>query len=106
MLNAMKDAVTSQAAQSFVNNQIKRYGTVQDLKINSRTKSVDVSCLLHGEPTPIQVKVESYAIETVGGQKVIQVTGIKCSRPWLQNLLTDYALNRRVPLPPWAAAAL
>ena len=106
MLNAMKDAVTSQAAQSFVNGQISRYGTVQDLKINSKRKTVEVSCLLHGEPNPIQVTVENYAIETVGGQKFIQVTGIKSSRPWLQNLLTDYALKRRIPLPSWAAAAL
>jgi hypothetical protein len=106
MINAMKDAVTSRAALAFVNNQIARYGTVQDLKIDSRRKTVDISCLLHGEPTPINVKIESYAVETVGDKKFIQITGINCSRPWLHNLLTDFAQNRRVELPTWAAAAL
>jgi len=106
MLNAMKDAMTSQAALAFVNNKISRYGTVQELKIDSKRKTVEVSCLLHGEPTPIQVTVESYVVDTVGKQTFVQVTGINCSRPWLQNLLTDHALNRRVPLPSWAAAAL
>ena len=106
MLNALKDAVTSQAALTFVNNQVGRYGTVQDLKIDSRRKTVEAVCLLHGEPLPITVKVESYAVETVGDKKFISITGINCSRPWLHNLLQDFAKNRRVELPPWAAAAL
>ena len=106
MINALKDAVTSQAALTFVNNKIGRYGTVQELKIDSRRKTVTGTCLLHGEPLPITVKVESYEIETVGDKKFIQITGINCSRPWLHNLLTDFAKNRRVELPAWAAAAL
>ena len=106
MINAMKDALTSQAALAFVNNKIGRYGTVQDLKIDTRRKTVEASCLLHGEPLPITVKVESYVVETVGDKKFIAITGINCSRPWLHNLLTDFAKNRRVELPGWAAAAL
>lgn len=38
--------------------------------------------------------------------KRLTITGINCSRPWLHNLLEDYAKNRRVELPGWAAAAL
>lgn len=106
MINAMKDAVASQAALSFVNNRISRYGTVQELKINSKRKTVDLSCLLHGESVPVVIKVESYLVEKVGNQTFVQLTGINCSRPWLQNLVTDFALHRRIPLPAWAAAAL
>jgi len=106
MINALKDAVTSRAALAFVNQQITRYGIVQDLKIDSRRKTVEVSCLLHGESAPIQIKVENYVVETVGDKKFVAVTGFVCSRPWLQNLLADFAKNRRVELPPWAAAAL
>ena len=106
MINAMKDAVTSRAALAFVNNQVARYGIVQDLKIDSRRKTVEATCLLHGEPMPITVKVESYVVETVGDKKFIRITSINSSRPWLHNLLTDFAQNRRVELPAWAAAAL
>ena len=106
MITAMKDALTSQAALAFVNTKVGRYGTVQDLKIDTRRKTVEATCLLHGEPLPITVKVESYVVETVGDKKFLAITGINWSRPWLHNLLTDFAKNRRVELPGWAAAAL
>jgi hypothetical protein len=106
MINAVKDAVSSRAALTFVNSHIARYGTVQDLKIDSRQKTVTVSCLLHGEHAPITVKVENYVIEAKGDKKFIHVTRFNCTRPWLQNLLTDFGQGRRVELPAWAAAAL
>lgn len=106
MISAMKDAVSSRAAHSFINNQISRYGTVQDLKIDSRQKTVTLSCLLHGEPTPITIRADNYVIEAKGDKKYIHVTRFTCSRPWLQSLLTDFASGRKVELPPWAAAAL
>ncbi|MEO6876584.1 MAG: hypothetical protein ABI222_17350 [Opitutaceae bacterium] len=102
----MKDSMTSQAAKSFVNGKITRYGTVQDLKIDSGNKTVDVTCQLIGEAAPIRITVDSYVVESVGDKKFIKVTGVSCSRPWLQNLLTDFAKDRRVEVPPWASAAL
>lgn len=106
MFNAAKDAMTSKAAQHYVNQQIERYGEVRRLKIDSKLKTVEVSCLLHGEASPIDIKVESYRVDTEGGRKFFQATGVSCSRPWLQNLLTDQALNRRVELPGWADGVL
>jgi len=106
MFTAAKDALASRAALVWANKLIARYGKVQHLKIDSRRKTVEATCLLHGEPMPITVKVESYVVETVGDKKFIRITSINSSRPWLHNLLTDFAQNRRVELPPWAAAAL
>ena len=103
MITAMKDALTSQAALAFVNTKVGRYGTVQDLKIDTRRKTVEATCLLHGEPLPITVKVESYVVETVGDKKFLAITGINCSRPWLHNLLTDFAKNRRVEIKVYSA---
>ena len=106
MINSIKDALTSRTAQAFVNARIARYGTVQDLKIDSERKTVEISVQLNGESSPVIVKAENYVIETVGDKKFISVTRFSCPRPWLQNLLTDHGQNRRVELPPWAAAAL
>src|ERR1035437_32831 len=53
MFTAAKDVLASKAAQTWANSLIARYGNVQGLKINSRLKSLEVSCLLDGEPTPI-----------------------------------------------------
>jgi len=106
MFTAAKDSMTSRAAQFYVNSKIARYGEVQKLKIDSRQKTVEVSCLLHGEPSPIEIKVENYRVETTGSKKFFEASDIRCTRPWLQTLLTDYAKGRRVELPPWAEGVL
>lgn len=106
MFNAAKDVMTSRAAQYYVNNQIVRYGEVQSLKIDSKQKTVEVSCLLHGEPSPISIKVEKYTVEVQGNKKFFQASSISCTRPWLQNLLADFAKDRRVELPSWAEGVL
>lgn len=92
--------------KTWANTLIARYGQVQELKIDSRLKTVAVTCLLEGEVTPITIKVENYVVETERGKKFIRATGFSCTRPWLQNVLMDFGPKQRIELPPWAAAAL
>jgi len=106
MFNAAKDAMTSRAALLFINARIERYGRVQELKIDTRGKTAEAMCLLHGEATPIGFKLANYTVETVDGKKFIEVGEFSCTRPWLQRLLDDFAKNRRIELPAWAAALL
>jgi len=106
MITAAKDLFASKAAQTWANSLISRYGKVQSVKIDSRRKSVEVSCLLDGEPTSITIKVENYVVETERDKKFIRATGFSCTRPWLQNVLTDLGPKQRIELPPWAAAVL
>jgi len=106
MFNAAKDALASRAAQTWANSLIARYGKVQDVKIDSRRKTVEVSCLLDGEPSPITIRIENYVVETEQGKKFIRAANFSCTRPWLQNFLTDFGPKQRIELPPWAAAAL
>jgi len=106
MFTAAKDALSSQAAKTWANSLIARYGKVQDLKIDSRRKTVEVSCLLEGEATPITVKIENYVVETEQDKRFVRATGFSCTRPWLQNVLADFGPKQRIELPPWAAAAL
>lgn len=106
MFNAAKDALASQAARSYVNGLIQRYGEVRDLKIDSRAKTVDILCVLKGEHDPVRVRIDSYRIESEGPNRFIKLQSCSCSRVWLQHLLEDQACGRRLKLPSWAAAAL
>jgi hypothetical protein len=106
MFNAAKDALSSQAARSYVNGLIKRYGEVRDLKINSKAKTIDIVCVLKGEPEPVKLRIDSYRIESEGAHRYIKLQTCSCSRLWLQHLIDDHACGQRFPLPAWAAAAL
>lgn len=106
MFNAAKDALTSRAALTWANHHLARYGRVEELKIDSRRKTVEVSCLLDGESTPITLRIENYSVETEGDKKFVRATGFFCTRAWLQNVLTDHGPRQRIELPAWAASAL
>ena len=106
MFTAAKDALASQAARVWANSLITRYGKVQELRIDSRGKTLAVTCLLDGETSPITIRVENYIVESERDRQFIRATGFSCSRPWLQNLLTDHGPKQRLELPAWAAAAL
>ena len=106
MFTAAKDAVASQAARTFVNGKIARYGQVRELKIDSRAKTLVVVCELIGEIEPVSVRVESYRLLTDNGLHFVEILTCSCSRPWLQNLLADHACGRRLELPAWAVKLL
>jgi hypothetical protein len=106
MFSAAKDAMTSRAAQSFVNTRIARYGQLQDFRIDSGARRIEGVCQLRGENEPIRVVIDRYEVTERGGKKYIELKGCQCGRPWLQALIEDYALNRPIEVPPWAASAL
>lgn len=106
MFSAAKDAMTSRAAQSFLNSRIARYGKVLDVKIDSKRKTLEASCLLEGEPDAITVKIGRYDVEETAGKKYISATELSCSRPWVENLMKDFLDRKRFELPSWASAAL
>ncbi|MCX6953564.1 MAG: hypothetical protein NTV51_15545 [Verrucomicrobia bacterium] len=106
MFTAAKDALASRTAQSWANGLLARYGKVQDLKIDSRGKRLEVTCLLIGEASAITIKADRYEIETEGTKKFLRVSGFSCTRPWLQSVLQDHAERKRIELPAWAAAVL
>jgi len=106
MFNSLKDRVTSKAARMHCNQLLARYGTVQDLHIDSARRSMEIVCLLKGETSPITVTVERYEITDAGGEKSVHIEASHCSRPWVQHFLEDHLYGRKFPLPAWAAAAL
>ena len=106
MFTAAKDSMTSTAARAFVNQHIARYGKLDELRIDSRLKTMRAVISLHGESEPIAVQIGKYVVEDSGGKKFIRMENCTCSRPWLQSLLVDFAEPRRVELPPWASTVL
>lgn len=106
MFSAAKDAVTSKAAQVYVNGVIERYGHLEEFRIDSKRNRVEMVCQLIGETTAIGVTIENYRVEVEGDQKYIMVLESSATRPWMQAVMRDHLNGRRFALPGWAAAAL
>ncbi len=106
MFAAAKDALTSQTARAYANNLIRRYGEVQELRIDSRAKSVELVLTLLGESEPLRVRIDRYRVEKIEGKTYVTLLEGTCSRPWLQHLFEDHSRGRPHEVPSWVAAAL
>lgn len=106
MFRAAKDALAGKSARIYLNDMLARYGRLEELRIDSKKGSMEIKCLLHGETESLRIEIGKYAIEEKDGEKMLRLSQCRCSRPWVENLLNDFAEKKSFPLPGWAAAAL
>lgn len=106
MFSAAKDLMSSRAAKAYANNLISRYGSVEELTIDSKRRRIEVVVDLKGEANPIGVTIEKYDVVQDAGKTFVAVVDSSCTRPWLQAVMRDHLHGRRFEVPSWAAAAL
>jgi hypothetical protein len=106
MFRSAKDALAGKSARIYLNDLLARYGRLEDLRIDSKAGTMELTCLLHGEREPISIYVGKYLIEQQGQTRTLRLSECRCSRAWVQNLLIDFAEKKSFALPSWAAAAL
>lgn len=106
MLSEAKDALASRGVKVYLNSILAPYGELTELRINSKVRSIEGVCLLHGESIPITIIVGSYLIEVDGAKRILRIVECTCSRAWAQALLKNLVEGRPLELPAWAAAAL
>jgi hypothetical protein len=93
-------ATNSWSTRLGANHFLKRYGHMTHLKINRDQKSADFELLLLGETAPIQISIASYAYEKLPDSTGrITLTGVKVSRPWMQELAKQVAEGKPLPVP-------
>ena len=86
--------------QSFINNiirkafnrKIQRYGTMLNLNLDSKNKSITLNVLLAGEESPLEIDIGRYDIVSQGDKYYLEINDVSTSRLWL-NVLADETLN-------------
>ena len=106
MFGALKDSLTSSAAKSMLASRLTRYGTLLDLRIQSRDKRISVELQLEGEERSVIVDIEKYRIFTEGNETVVIISSVTASRIWLQNLLEDLVVGKPLTVPAIVSLAL
>jgi hypothetical protein len=49
MFRSAKDALAGKSARIYLNDLLARYGRLEDLRIDSKAGTMELTCLLHGE---------------------------------------------------------
>lgn len=99
MFDAVKDSLTSRAAQKFLAAKFARYGHLESVQIESRAKRITLELTLLGETEPTRIVVDNYLITKVDGETRLTLTHCHCERPWMQHLLEDWVDGKSFAVP-------
>jgi hypothetical protein len=96
-----KDRLIGERIKQELNTRIARYGEVLDVKLNTRTRSAQLSIKLKGEPDPTTINIGKYELIKEDTQLWVAVDSqsIEASREWLTLVLQDQAARQRLPIP-------
>ena len=99
MFGAIKDKALSKGAQMAINSQIEDYGKVQSLRLNSKTKSIDMEIMLNGELELLKVHIAKYELTETAGRSQLRVNGVTTSRAWINKLASARLEGRTFDIP-------
>jgi len=100
MFNSIKDRAASVAAKQIIGGKIKRYASLESLRIDTANHQVVVKLKLAGERDPLTIEVLRYEIRRLDdGGAVIAVRDARADRDWLQHVLADFVIGQEWPLP-------
>jgi hypothetical protein len=99
-LNSMRDRIISQLLKAFLNHQIKEFGKMTTLHIDTQEKHISLTASLLGETEPIDASLK-YMLEESDGRTFFIPTELNCSRQWLsllaQQMLKDNVIRFEIP---------
>ena len=100
-LNSLKDTALSATVRQVLASKIEAYGKIEQFKIDTKDRLVDVAIRLDGETAPVQVTLRGYQItEKNGVTQVSSPTGaFSASRPWLGKLLNAELAGKTFVIP-------
>ena len=98
-LKAGKDVALSQGAKMAINNQIKEYGKMLKLNLDSNNKSIEMEVMLEGEKEPLTVNVQKYEITQEGEKHFLKIQGVKTSRAWINTVASSYLEGKTFEIP-------
>jgi hypothetical protein len=100
-LNESKDRILSARLKRIANEELKPYGEILELRVNTLEQSAGCSVRLNGETEVLDVELSHFRLNKSGELRSIEIEGqnIHTSREWLTTLLHDKLGRKTIPLP-------
>lgn len=99
MAVAARDAGTSYVVERAVAKRLEPYGRMLNLSIDSKSKKIRLEILLKGESEPVAITISEYQLASSAGADFFVIKQASASREWINALLQDFAIDRKLPLP-------
>ncbi len=93
----IKNAGLSKLALIYANKEIREYGEMVNLKIDSKNKNIELEVLLKGEKENIIIKVDQYEVIKKDDSSFIKFKNISASREWITVLINNVLIQNNAP---------
>lgn len=93
----LKDKGSSYLFKKYASSQIKDFGEMLNIQIDSQNKNISLDVLLKGEIESINVKIEKYEVVRKDDTAYIKFKDIKASREWIEVLIRNVAIPNYAP---------
>ena len=100
LVNAFKEGALEAGAKAYLNQKIERFGTVSDLRIDPRAKTILLEASLRGESSPVSVKMLDYELVSAADAAYLVFGRFEASREWIAGVLNEFVAGQRMALPP------
>ena len=100
-LNESKDRILSARLKRIANEELKPYGEILELRVNTLEQCAGCSVRLNGETEVLDVELSHFRLNKSGELRSIEIEGqnIHTSREWLTTLFHDKLGRKTIPLP-------
>ena len=99
MIRKMKDAALAKGAKAAINRQIKAYGEMLKLDLDSKNRSITLDVMLEGEKESLRIQVSRYELAEENGTYLLRVYGVETSRAWINTAAASYLEGRAFEIP-------
>jgi len=99
LLGKAKDTILAKTTQIAVNSQIKKFGKMLSLVLNSKAKNIDLEVMLDGEHESLAIHIRNYEIVEENEKHFIKIQNIVTSRAWIDEAIVPRLEGKSFELP-------
>ena len=99
ILNIGKDKALSKAILVILNKKLKKFGTISELKLDTKNKKIALKIGLKGELEPLLVTIHRYEIKEIDKKYYLIAHDIETSREWINLVAKEYFYNEKFEIP-------
>ncbi len=94
-----KDLGTAAVLERAVEKPVAPFGQISEVSINSREHKIKCGVLLKGESEVTILTVEEYELVEETGQLFLVVRRAVVSKEWLNVVVQEFLIGKKIPLP-------
>jgi hypothetical protein len=99
IIHRAKEKVVVGAVRLWLKKQLKRFGTMTSLQIDSKQKTMRLELELKGETSLITVEVGNYELLQRNEETFLRLNKVSTSREWMTTLLSELLPNQQFKVP-------